>query len=248
MSLRRSEDAFVDEIYASVPNLGAPLLLAHFPRAYIDPNREAFELDPEMFDSPLPAYVNTLSSRVSAGLGTQARVVTNGEEIYSGKLDFAETKASIETLYMPYHAALQTLLDDGIARFGGCLLIDCHSMPSIGGPMDRDPGFRRVDFILGDRYGTSCDHRLTSYVEGALKNMEYIVTRNTPYAGGYTTTHYGQPAKGQHALQIEVNRSLYMDELRVERGAGLPALQDNIRRLVDALGNIDPAVLAPSCP
>ena len=245
VSLRRSEDAFIDEIYSAVPDLGAPLLLAHFPRAYIDPNREAFELDPEMFDGPLPDYVNTRSPRVSAGLGTQARVVTSGEEIYSGKLDFAQTKASIETLYMPYHTALQGLLDDCISRFGGCLLIDCHSMPSIGGPMDRDPGFRRVDFILGDRYGTSCDSQVTSYVEGALKDMDYVVTRNAPYAGGYTTTHYGQPAKGQHALQIEINRALYMDELRVERSAGLPALQDSIRGLIGLLSEIDPTILAP---
>jgi len=246
LSLRRSEDAFVDEIFSCVPELGAPLLLAHFPRAYIDPNREAFELDPDMFDGPLPDYVNTTSPRVSAGLGTLARVVTSGAEIYSDKLDFKETKTTIENLYMPYHAALQELLDEGVRRFGGCLLVDCHSMPSIGGPMDRDPGFRRVDFILGDRHGSSCDGRLTSHVERALKDMNYVVVRNNPYAGGYTTSHYGKPKQAQHALQIEINRSLYMDELRVERGPGLAQLQDNVRAMVKELCNINPSILAAS--
>ena len=246
LSLRRSEDAFVDEIFSCVPELGAPLLLAHFPRAYIDPNREAFELDPEMFDGPLPDYVNTTSPRVSAGLGTLARVITSGAEIYSDKLNFKATKTTIENLYMPYHAALQDLLDEGVRRFGGCLLVDCHSMPSIGGPMDRDPGFRRVDFILGDRHGLSCDSRLTSHVERTLKDMDYVVVRNNPYAGGYTTTHYGKPKLAQHALQIEINRSLYMDELRIERGPGLTVLQDNIRTMVKELCNINPSILAPS--
>ena len=246
LSLRRSEDAFVDEIFSSVPDLGAPLLLAHFPRAFIDPNREAFELDPEMFDSPLPDYVNTRSPRISAGLGTLARVVTSGEEIYADKQNFEQTKFAIENLYMPYHAALQDLLDDGIRRFGCCLLIDCHSMPSIGGPMDRDPGFRRVDFVLGDRHGTSCDGRITDHIETTLKDMDYVVTRNAPYAGGHTTLHYGQPGKAQHALQIEINRALYMDELRIERGEGLAPLQASMHKLVESLGSIDPEWMVPS--
>ena len=244
--LRRSEDAFVDEIFSCVPDLGAPLLLAHFPRAYIDPNREPFELDPEMFDGPLPDYVNTRSARISAGLGTLARVVTSGEEIYAEKQDFEQTKTAIESLYMPYHAALQELLDDGIRRFGSCLLIDCHSMPSIGGPMDRDPGFRRVDFVLGDRHGTSCDGRITDHIEATLKDMDFVVTRNAPYAGGHTTSHYGQPGKAQHALQIEINRALYMDELRIERGDGLAALQDSMRKLIESLSAIDQKWMAPS--
>ena len=246
LSLRRSEDAFVDEIFSCVPELGAPLLLAHFPRAYIDPNREAFELDPDMFDGPLPDYVNTTSPRVTAGLGTLARVVTSGEEIYAGKLDFEETKTTIENLYVPYHVALQGLLDEAVALFGGCLLVDCHSMPSIGGPMDRDPGFRRVDFVLGDRHGASCDNRLTLRVERALQGMDYVVTRNTPYAGGFTTAHYGKPKMAQHALQIEINRGIYMDQLRVERGDGLQMLKDNVRVLVEDLCGIDPDILAPS--
>ncbi len=246
LSLRRSEDAFVDEIFSCVPQLGAPLLLAHFPRAYIDPNREAFELDPEMFQGPLPDYVNTSSPRIEAGLGTLARVVASGENIYAGKQDFERTKAAIENLYMPYHLALQELLDEAADRFGGYLLIDCHSMPSIGGPMDRDPGFRRVDFVLGDRHGSSCDDRVTGHVERALKAMDYVVTRNAPYAGGHTTSRYGRPDKGRHALQIEINRALYMDELRVERGPGLPPLQANIRRLVADICRIDPEILAGS--
>ncbi|NQV48429.1 MAG: N-formylglutamate amidohydrolase [Rhodospirillaceae bacterium] len=244
VSLRRSEDAFVDEIFASAPRLGAPLLKANFPRAYIDPNREPYELDPDMFQGPLPDYVNTLSPRVSAGLGTIARVVTNGENIYLGKLDFQEAKQAIESLYLPYHAALEELITETATRFGGCLLIDCHSMPSVGGPMDRDPGFRRVDFVLGDRRGISCAPAITRLAKDTLTGMGYVVTLNSPYAGGFTTEHYGKPATGRHALQIEINRALYMNETNISRSDGMAALVANMESLIEALAAIDPEMLA----
>jgi len=242
--LRRSEDAFIDEIFAAAPAHGAPLLRARFPRAYVDPNREAFELDPAMFEDSLPDYVNTTSARVAAGLGTIARVVTSGEDIYHGSLRFADAKRRIEACYMPYHEALRGLLEATRRRFGACLLIDCHSMPSVGGPMDRDTGLRRLDMVLGDCHGTACAPAVTDMAERELQAMRFAVTRNDPYAGGFTTRHYGAPADGVHVLQIEINRAHYMDEATVARGDGLPRLVRHITRLIRAMVRIDPKILA----
>jgi N-formylglutamate amidohydrolase len=238
LSLRRSEDAFVDELFATAPEHGAPLLRALFPRAYIDPNREPWELDPAMFAEALPSFVNGVSPRVSAGLGTIARVVANGAEIYRNKLSFSEAKQRVETLYRPYHAKLEALLDATHARFGRCLLIDCHSMPSVGGPMDRDPGKRRVDFVLGDCFGTACAASLIEAVDTFLKARGYAIGRNDPYAGGFTTRHYGRPEAGRHALQIEINRGLYMDEQRIERSPGFAGLARHLDELIQHLAKI----------
>lgn len=244
VTLRRSEDAFVDEIFAVAPELGAPLLRAHFPRAYVDPNREPYELDPAMFADPLPADANTRSPRVVGGLGTIARVVTNGQEIYRGKLRAAEALRRIEALYRPYHATLAALVSETRRKFGHCIVIDCHSMPSVGGPMDRDPGTPRVDFVLGDRHRKSCAAVITETAEASLRAFGYRVARNTPYAGGFTTVHYGTPAERVHALQIEINRALYMDEEKVTRGPGLARLAREIRDLVLALSRIPSGRLA----
>jgi N-formylglutamate amidohydrolase len=244
VALRRSEDAFVDQIFAAASEFGAPLLKATFPRAYVDPNREPFELDAAMFDTPLPSYVNTTSPRVAAGLGTIAKVVTSGEEIYRGKLHFDEVRRRIETLYYPYHAALQRLLDQTREKFGVCLLIDCHSMPSIGGPMDSDPGLKRFDAVLGDRFGTSCAPTVTETAERVLRGLGYSVGRNVPYAGGYCTDHYGKPRIGMHALQIEINRALYMDEEKVAPAPGLGEVKSKIRELIQGLASLDVRVLA----
>jgi N-formylglutamate amidohydrolase len=244
VTLRRSEDAFVDELFGAAPPRGAPFLKALFPRAFVDPNREPWELDAAMFSGPLPAYVNSRSPRVAAGLGTIARVVANGEEIYAGKLDFDEAARRIERYYTPYHAALQGLIERTRERFGWCFLIDCHSMPSVGGPMDRDPGMRRVDFVLGDCHGASCGPALVETVESYLVGLGYVVTRNLPYAGGYVTRHYGRPERGVHALQIEVNRALYMDEERIERRPRLSRLAAEMEGLIAAIAALDGAELA----
>lgn len=243
LSLRRSEDAFVDEMFTSAPIYGAPLLRAHFPRVYVDANREAYELDPEMFVSPLPTHVNTSSPRVAAGLGTIARVVNSGEEVYSEKLSFEDAENAIQANYFPYHKALRGLLDEAEARFGCYLLIDCHSMPSIGGPMDRDPGFNRVDFILGDRHGTSCSSLVTNEIEKKLKAMEYLVTRNTPYAGGFTTKNYGNPGENHHTIQIEINRALYMNEVLIDYSKGFEPLKKNLVKLIQEITKISPESL-----
>ncbi len=236
LMLRRSEDSFVDELFGAAPELGAPLLCALFPRSYVDPNREPFELDPAMFEDELPPYVNAASPRVAAGLGTVARVVANGQEIYAGKLRFAEARERIETCWRPYHDALAKLVRSTRRRFGHCVLIDCHSMPSIGGPMERDAGRERVDFVLGDCFGSACAPHVIDRVERALTRLGYRVARNTPYSGGFVTQHYGRVGDGIHALQIEVNRALYMDEIAIERSAGFPRLRDDLTRMIGELG------------
>lgn len=243
VALRRSEDAFVDELYEQAPHFGAPLLRAHFPRAYADPNREAWELDPDMFADALPGWVNTTSPRVRAGLGTVAKVVTDGAEIYAGKLSFIEAQSRVEHCYKPYHAALKTLLDRTRSKFGVYLLIDCHSMPSVGGPMDRDHGAGRVDMVLGDANGTACSQRVTNLVSGILSDMGYRVVLNTPYAGGFTTRHYGKPAEDGHALQIEVNRALYMDEQSITRSTGFAKLAQDLSTMIEHLSGIDITLL-----
>lgn len=244
LTLRKSEDSFVDEIFASAPGLGVPLLRANFPRAFVDPNREPYELDPGMFDEPLPAYANTASPRVAAGLGTIARVVANGEPIYGGKLPVSEALNRIERYYRPYHAALTALVDETLDRFGVCVLVDCHSMPSTGGPMERDHGRNRTDIVLGDCHGVSCAETVIGTAERVLSACGYVVTRNVPYAGGFTTRYYGQPHRGVHTLQIEINRGLYMDERRIERTEGLERLAADMDLFVRALGRVDPPRLS----
>jgi N-formylglutamate amidohydrolase len=240
-ALRKSEDCFVDEIFARAAGCGAPLIAALFPRAYVDPNREAFELDPDMFSDGVPAYVNSRSPRVAAGLGTIARVVASGEEIYRRKLQFAEALARVNACYRPYHAALAEMIEATRARFGHCVLIDCHSMPSAGVP--EAPGGGRVDIVLGDCYGSSCDAAVIDAAELLLKRLGYQVSRNSPYAGGFTTRHYGRPRERVHALQIEISRALYMDEQALERKPFLQTLGRHMELLVTELGRLPAATL-----
>jgi len=246
LSLRRSEDSYVDEIFGAAPGLGAPLLKAHFARAYLDPNREPFELDPSMFEDTLPDFVNRHSPRVRVGLGTIARVVASGEEIYARKLRFAEAAQRIERLYRPYHRALAQLVEATRNRFGFYLLLDCHSMPSTTLPPRSGLGRGRVDIVLGDCHGTSCDPIVADTAQRLLVDKGYAVVRNAPYAGGFTTTHYGKPGEGGHCLQIEIGRGLYMDERSYERKAFFAQLARDMRDLTIALAGIDPALLRPA--
>jgi N-formylglutamate deformylase len=239
LALRRSEDSFVDELFAAAPAHGAPLLTATFPRVFCDANREPWELDPGMFDGPLPAWVNSASPRVGAGLGTIARVVATGEPVYRGKLPFAEAEARVRDCWQPYHAALAALIEETRARFGCCLLVDCHSMPT-----HPAHGAAPADMVLGDAHGTSCAPRATRLVEEALTTLGYRVRRNDPYAGGYVTRHYGAPREGIHALQVEIARRLYMDEARVQRAPGLAGLQRDLGHLMTVLAGTDWSFLA----
>lgn len=238
LTLRRTEDAYVDELFGLAPSIGAPLLRAHFPRAFLDVNREPYELDQRMFDDRLPAYVNTRSIRVAGGLGTIARVVGEAREIYAQRMPVAEALRRIETLYKPWHARLRWLMQRAERRFGVAALVDCHSMPSnLARTGRRDDGVR-IDMVLGDRYGTSCDPALVDAAESELRRLGYHVVRNKPYAGGFITEHYGNPAIGWHALQIEVNRAIYMDEKTLARSAGFGPLCVDLTGLAEVLTEV----------
>jgi N-formylglutamate amidohydrolase len=225
LALRRSEDAFVDALFAGMVGLGAPLMAARFPRAYLDVNREPYELDPRMFDGRLPPFANTRSMRVAGGLGTVPRIVADGQEIYGARLPIEEALRRIERLYKPYHRTLRQLVNRTARAFGYAVLIDCHSMPSSSIARDETS---KADFVLGDRYGTSCAGVLTDVVEVRLRAQGYSVARNKPYAGGFITEHYGQPALGRHCLQIEINRALYMDERTLSQAASFARLKGDI--------------------
>ena len=243
LAIRRSEDAFVDEIVAAAPELGAPLVGARFPRAWLDVNREPYELDPAMFDGPLPGWVNSRSPRVRAGLGTVPRVVAGGAEIYRGKLTPDEAEARIKGCYMPYHDALVELLERTRASFGAACLVDCHSMPSTG-----HDGSKRgqIDVVIGDRFGASCDRAVTEAASACLRAAGLTVRRNEPYPGGFITEHYGRPDLGLHAIQIELNRGLYMDEKALERGPGMAALARQVETLIGAVAEAVLAVARPA--
>jgi N-formylglutamate amidohydrolase len=236
-AIRRSEDAFVDILASGGPQRGAPLIAARYARAYIDVNREPYELDPAMFEDELPAFARGRTARIAAGLGAIARVVGEGQEIYARKLTFAEARERIETVHAPYHAALADLLAAAKAEFGLAVLIDWHSMPSAAAATVNEGarGRRAIDFVLGDRFGSSCAPALIELVQTTLEGMGYAVARNSPYAGGYTTEFYGRPAEGLHALQIEINRALYLNERSLSRHGGFDRLARNLELLVDQL-------------
>jgi N-formylglutamate amidohydrolase len=231
--LRRSEDCFVDDLFAEAPAHGAPLLAATFPRAFCDANREPWELDPAMFQDALPAWVNAASPRVGAGLGTIARVVASGEAIYRDKLHFAEAERRVRLFWQPFHDTLTELIEQTRAGFGACLLIDCHSMPAHGCTMRH--GTVPIDIVLGDAHGTACAARVTRRIEQLFIALGYTVRRNDPYAGGYITRHYGRPREGVHALQIEVARRLYMDEARLERGVGFGSVRRDLTSMIASI-------------
>ncbi len=225
-TLRRSEDAFVDELFAGAVSLGAPLLAAQFPRAFLDVNRSSAELDAGMFDGALDVPVDAPSPRVAAGLGVIPRIVRDGAEIYRGKLKSGEADARLEQLYRPYHQALSALMEETRARFGVAVLIDCHSMPS---------ALSVPDIVLGDRYGASAAPALTGYAEAAFLRQGFSVARNSPYAGGHTTVLHGRVASGCHALQIEINRALYLDEDRIAKRPSFDMVRARLTRAMQGL-------------
>ena len=231
-AIRRSEDAFVDELIASGSAYGVAVLTARYARAFIDVNREPYELDPAMFEDELPAFARARTARVAAGLGSIARVVGEGQEIYRRKLTFAEARRRIEGAHRPYHQALAGLIQTARAQHGRAALIDWHSMPSAASGLNvHDRARRGCDIVLGDRFGSACAPELTRLVERQLETMGYRVARNAPYAGGYTTEFYGRPSEGVHALQIEINRAVYLDESTLTPTEGFARLKRDIERL-----------------
>jgi len=232
-AIRRSEDALVDDLIESAPAFGISVISARYARAYMDVNRDAYELDPAMFEDELPPFARGRSPRIAAGLGAIARVVGDGQEIYDRKLVYADAERRIAGVHQPYHAALSGLLQETKAQFGRVALIDWHSMPSMAARPSR--AGRTPDFVLGDRFGVSCTARLPALVERELKVLGYEVARNAPYAGGYTTEFYGDPSHDVHVLQVEINRGLYLDEAAVAPHAGFPRLKADLTKVFEAL-------------
>jgi len=236
IGLRRSEDAFVDELFMGVVECGAPLIAARFPRAYLDVNRAPGELDASMFDAPLGLANDPAGPRVQAGLGVIPRIVRDGAEIYRGRLAASEAGERLARLYRPYHAALAHLIEETRAQFGLAVLVDCHSMPSAAAV---------PDVVLGDRYGISAAAHLMRAAERMFERHGFSIARNSPYAGGYTTHLYGRLARGVHALQVEINRGLYLDEERVSRGPKFAEVQMRIARVLADLMAMDVTQLRP---
>lgn len=231
--IRRSEDAYVDALITGAAGHGAAVLTNRYARAYVDVNREPYELDPGMFEDELPAFAIARTARVAAGLGAIARIVADGQEIYTRKLTFAEARARIEAVHTPYHAALTRLIHEAKTAFGRAVVIDWHSMPSAAAGRG-GPG-RGADFVLGDRFGQACAAPVVELVERTLRGLGYKVVRNNPYAGGFTTEHYGRPANGVHALQVEIDRSLYLDEETLEANDGYARLKQDLDSLFAVL-------------
>lgn len=232
--IRRSEDYYVDVLFEGALDIGAPLLAANFPRSFLDLNREPYELDPKMFDGTLPPYANIGSMRVAGGLGTVPRVVAENMEIYAHRFPVADALDRIENMYKPYHNCLSRLLGRTHAAFGMAVLVDCHSMP---GTIRLPASNLRPDIVVGDRYGTSASRDLSQAAIHFLQELGFVVSSNKPYAGGFITEYYGRPSRAMHALQIEINRSIYIDEkslvLRPEFPAVKAALDIFMRQMAD---------------
>jgi N-formylglutamate amidohydrolase len=264
-TLRQSEDCYVDLLIEPATRLGVPSLKALFPRIFVDPNRDAAELDPQLFADPLPQQAQITSPRVLAGLGVVPRVAADDRAIYAGQLAFREAEDRLERYYRPYHRSLQAAIKHIRTSFGQCLLLDCHSMPSAGAPLltdgrdrsalaaamaareggngiDRDGRLERgsrsggeADFILGDCYGGACADAVTAHAESFLLKAGGSVRRNNPYSGGYVTQTYGRPAEGVHVLQLEINRRLYVDEASLAPNAGFAATRELLTGLIASL-------------
>ncbi len=214
--IRSSEDAFVDQLFESAPEYGAPLLTACAPRAYLDLNRGPDELDAALIEGVRRSAHNP---RIASGLGVIPRVVANGRQIYRGKLTLAEAHQRIAKCWRPYHDQLQTLLDESANQFGEAILIDCHSMPHEALENVGPPGAARPDIVLGDRFGATAAASVVERIEAAFASAGLRVARNMPFAGAFIAQHYGRPSRQQHAIQIEIDRALYMNERTLEPNA-----------------------------
>jgi N-formylglutamate deformylase len=233
-AVRKAEDTHVEALFASAPGAGATLVEALFPRAYIDPNRHLFDLDPAVLDEPWPGPL-TPSRKTELGIGLVWRLAQGGQPMYARPLSVAEVERRIALCYEPYHAAVAGALEERHARFGAVWHLNCHSMPAVGDLMSEDPGGRRADFVLGDRDGTTCEREFTNFVARTLTDMGFEVAINNPYKGVELVRKHGRPAERRHSLQIEINRRLYMDEETLERTTDFAALQADLARLIEAL-------------
>ncbi len=230
IDLRRVEDAYVDRLLSEATDSGAPVIRGLMGRAFVDLNRAETEMDRDMFHDAPSHWTGNRSSRVAAGLGCIPRVAHRGARIYRQKLHVGEARARIDHVYKPYHQALEALLRRAQAMFGQCWLVDCHSMPA-----DGVKGVKGADIVLGDRFGAACSQDFAEFVEELFRKRGYTTGRNSPYAGGFATLKHGRPARGRHALQIEISRSLYMDEHDVEPHDGLVRLRSHMSEIAEEL-------------
>ncbi|WP_322892977.1 MULTISPECIES: N-formylglutamate amidohydrolase [unclassified Yoonia] len=233
--IRSSEDAFVDQLFAAVPLQGAPLLCATAPRAFLDLNRGPDELDPALVEG---ARRNAHNPRIASGLGVIPRVVANGRQIYRGKLTLVEAHQRVTQYWRPYHDQLQMLLDQSITQFGEAILIDCHSMPHEALENMGPPGAGRPDVVLGDRFGATASGLVMDQIEAAFTAAGLKVARNMPFAGAYIVQQYGRPSRGQHAVQVEIDRGLYMNEKTLEPSAQFTAFRDLLAGVIVQLADI----------
>ncbi len=241
--IRSSEDAYVDQLFSSAAEFGAPLLAAAMSRAYLDLNRNSDELDPALIQG---ARRHGHNPRVTSGLGVIPRVVANGRAIYSGKLTMDEARLRIDTYWRPYHARLKSLLAESHQNFGQAILIDCHSMPHEAVAMAGGARSGQPEIVLGDRFGAAASGVIVDQIETAFAEAGLNVVRNTPFAGAYVTQTYGRPSRHQHAVQIEIDRSLYMDEETIQPNGNFEALRDVLRQVTAQIVGIgsDPMSLA----
>lgn len=234
-SIRSSEDAFVDQLFDSAPLYGAPLIVAGAPRAFVDLNRSAEELDPALIDGVPKAGHNP---RVASGLGVIPRVVANGQAIYPGKIPLAEAQRRIDCYWHPYHEALKGQLDQAHLMFGQSILIDCHSMPHEAMDSIARSGLRRPEVVLGDRFGAAADEGIVDRVEAVFADAGLVVARNTPFAGAYMTQHYGRPGRGRHAVQIEIDRALYMNEQMIRPNGNFTSFKHLLEVVIAEISEI----------
>ncbi len=236
LALRSSEDAFVDHLFGDVVTFGAPLLTAVSPRAYVDLNRAAEELDPALIAGAAPSRQNP---RIASGLGVIPRVVSNGRAIYNGKLTLAEARQRVDTIWHPYHAKLQNLLNRAKLQFGQSVLIDCHSMPHEAVTTNNLPGTRPPEIVLGDRFGASAGPSFVAAVEAAFTEQGFRVARNAPFAGAYIAQNYGRPSRQQHVIQVEIDRSLYMDEAAIKPLPGYTEFRTRLSKALRVIATLD---------
>ena len=234
-AIRASEDAFVDQLFLPVTALGAPLLAALVPRAFVDLNRSCEELDPALIED---MRSTESSARVTSGLGVVPRVVAAGRPIYHGKISMVEAQARLQDVWHPYHQRLQALLDATRTKFGHVVLIDCHSMPHEA----TNPGLRSKtspEIVVGDRFGAAADPKVVECVQAAFADVGFRVSRNMPFAGAYISQHYGKPKRGQHVIQIEIDRSLYLDEASIEPLASFADFQTRLRVVIEKIVEVE---------
>lgn len=236
--VRSSEDAFVDRLIDCAPEHGAPLIAARVPRAYLDLNRAPDELDPAVIEGIARAPHNP---RVSSGLGVIPRVVAGGRAIYRGKLTLAEAETRLTRFWHPYHRALRDLVEQTHGRFGHAVLIDCHSMPHEAIESHARPGAPLPDIVLGDRFGAAAAPEITAAVEAAFARAGFRVARNTPFAGAFIAQSYGRPSAGRHVVQVEINRSLYMDEALIEPRPDFDHFRARMAGVVAEIARLGPA-------